>query len=967
MKKFFIIPFLFICLASFGQFTAFISGASSTPPDSALSFESQGGHIDSIPFLISGLDATVDRFVIAAEKDAFPTDSTNKLASFGIADTATYDTITIAYDVDGDSVIYTGLLTYKNNQVAINQDTAYVENNDPPYLSAYSITGETYIDSTLTANYTFNDDEVDSEDSTHVNWYSQDGTMVQYAGTTHTTSSADSGYYVYAWLTTWADAGDNPSDSVMCDSVGPIARYGDTLVYYLDEDGGSDLNDGLSTVAAWATLDHADSNAVTGGHLTIIALDPRDTWTQASTLTLDASGTSNDARLIWDGSYSGWSQPNDTATILNGGVSDVLLSIIDLSYVTFQNLIIDGNDQGDYGFHIGSFSGSGQSDDVHDITIQYCDITDIGSGSAYAPAIFIRPRYNEADNIQILYNRIRHVDSYCIGLYPASQDVGYVSEGVNDVLIKGNTFGFWKEYASTAGVAIILRNETDSVTIEDNTGSDNQNGGAFISIEHNSGETSHTTNCKIRYNDISVYDAHGITLSDGEAVTADVYSNLIAIADTGSDNSVGGLYITGGDTWTSADIGFYNNTIVNSYNATGILLPSFNEAYLTVENNNIFSNDGGACLKATSVANVTHTNNLYYKEDTTYTSNYVTILSPGANYTSCDTVQSWEATAQCTDPLFNTEFTDLRPQEGSPALLKGADLSAKFTLDIIDSTYFIPYTIGAYADSVSTAVSYLSEFYSDTILVRWSNDPTPGGTYDLIFDTLFCRLDTITDDGAEVSVLRKADIQYVVAIHDSADANINTAIQGGLTGNFPVSGAVSGVTWTQYQGWQGDGTGYLTTGWNPDGDGVHFTLNSGAIAVMTNQDDAAAANYEVGTDSAWVAVQYSGPIRGGAINSAFYSNDNGADADIFLVVNRTGNYEYQDVWVDGSRVNQGSKFSHDVPHFDFYILARNNAADAGAGMSENEISYIWVGSELTDTQIANWNVVMQWFKTRMGY
>lgn len=323
-----------------------------------------------------------------------------------------------------------------------------------------------------------------------------------------------------------------------------------------------------------------------------------------------------------------------------------------------------------------------------------------------------------------------------------------------------------------------------------------------------------------------------------------------------------------------------------------------------------------------------------------------------------------------TTDVFDTIFIDMASDDtvfvsvfsgngGAYASTTWSTLYNKFAI-VVDST------------GEGGAFAYLSEFYSDTIRDRWASPPTAETTYDLIFDTLFYALDTITDGGAVVSVLRKAEIQYLLACHDATDALINTAIQGGLTGNFPLTEVGAGeLTFTQYNGFEGDGTNYFTTGWDPTNNAINYSQNSAAVAIMTNDDEAAADNWEMGADNGsndmGIYVQRAGPATGGKVNGSsgvdYGSNNSG---DIFLVLNRGAGNDNLHVWIDGSDVAAGGGGTDGLPATDFFVFAYNLGGNP-YGISENEISYIWVGGLLTATQIANWDKVMDWFKLRMGY
>ena len=728
---------------------------------------------------------------------------------------------------------------------------------------------------------------------------------------------SDNTNYAFRLFSTGVDTVFN-SDTVQLDAISIS-----TLVYYVDEDRADNSGDALTPGAAWKDLDYAILNAlVIANRITIIAPDPRDTWELTSTLNIDISGTADDARVFLDGRRSEWSQPNDTATIKNTGGQHEMLEITTARYVTIQNIIFDANDQGGMPIELNPVLST---DYCEYITIKHNEMKNSNWG------VFLSPDSVNNNNIIIDSNYIHHTDWHGIAIYKAT---AFDGSGTNNIIdVRGNIMDSIHLGAATTGYAIIVRNESNNVTLSGNIISKiayTNGDGAGIGIEQaSSGGGRFSTNLKIIGNHIDIDSLPGIILDQGDAVTALIANNVVKTTDGD------GLVISNGDNWTGATIRFYNNTSVSTDDGYAGWFGTYANLNLDLQNNAFFSNDGQANLRTGTISNFTHNNNGYYKEGTSQSSNWVT--SAGSNYTSGAAVQSsFEATAQVTDPLFNTEFTDLRPRESSPLLLNGTDLTATVPTDIIDSTYFTPMTIGAYADSVVSAYSAEAQALFDELI--W----TPGSD---TLDAIALAIDSLVDYGYWAIM----PSLHWEGMENHTDAKLNWINPSAGTYDLVETGAGS-LTHTKYQGTQGDGTNYYTFGFNPATFGVSLNDFTIGVYLRLNIEE---SMYQMGADDGSDDVSLAARWGGNDVFARMFGGIMGVgstDSKGLWFVTRTASNEIA-TYKDGALEVSDTDASSSIADGDLTILA-----NSGSNQSSNEVLCdftIDAGVALADVVIIN--------------
>ena len=228
--------------------------------------------------------------------------------------------------------------------------------------------------------------------------------------------------------------------------------------YYVSSTTGDNGDSGQTEALAWATLDYAEDNATTAGDT--IALERGNTFSLASSLVIDQQGSSGN-HIIWDGNL--WGTGDDAIIQIAAACGLYAIHFDGSDYVTFQNITLDGNEENSWGYYI--------DDGVTHITIQDCEIKDIGPSNDYCIAITLQPSDNDVTDILIKDNHIHDISAHAIAVYVMRSDIlGHEPAGENkDILITGNTLEDYRIFTGNSGSAVIINNSCDGVTVEHNT------------------------------------------------------------------------------------------------------------------------------------------------------------------------------------------------------------------------------------------------------------------------------------------------------------------------------------------------------------------------------------------------------------------------------------------------------------------------------------------------------------------
>jgi len=179
----------------------------------------------------------------------------------------------------------------------------------------------------------------------------------------------------------------------------------------------------------------------------------------------------------------------------------------------------------------------------------------------------------------------------------------------------------------------------------------------------------------------------------------------------------------------------------------------------------------------------------------------------------------------------------------------------------------------------------------------------------------------------------------------------------------PTSTAVTETnspTWTQYQGYTGNGTtSYIVTNYSLVTGGNNFVLNSADFGVYVNSIGTAARN----------SVELGACTSGGAVSTSLYTRY--SDDNMYALVNHnagafaTGSISTAlgltsgrrtasnavAIWKDGVSQYTNTTASSSVPAYDLYVLARNVAGNSLLvdNFSDRRVAFAYAGSSAIGT------------------
>ena len=489
----------------------------------------------------------------------------------------------------------------------------------------------------------------------------------------------------------------------------PPTGLGD--IYYVSTSG-DDAKDGLSEVNAWATLAYAETNAPTGA---TIALKRGDTWALDNVLEINQGGVPGDY-TTWDGALWG---TGDTATIQSnsdGGASPkyrALVHVAGCSYVTFQNIRLDGNNTKRHGFVVGSTNNSSvgagptAQNNEHHIILQNCNVFDVGDGSDYEIAVLVSTWNNDIWSCSVLGCVVNGSSSHGISFYGAISDdpINATPSETRDSYIGYNTVMNYRKYTGNVGYGIHVNNKQTGVIVEHNTvttGGSGGSGGMGIMIDVNESQSGwFPSDYTIKYNYVKTADAEAFWVQGDQAQTGGVYGNVFWNIAPTNGQSEGTVRVTGtgANAYSGGWLNFFYNTILcgDLDNYSYAFMDFGQTSGFILFRNNLIVNmyDGasagyGFCYRELVSGTSTHDHNLMYCPSA---QDNLLVKTNLATYAKSVIIATWEATAVITDPTF-TSATNFHLQTGTPAGF-GVTVSG-ITLDIEGVAIGTPIYVGAY-------------------------------------------------------------------------------------------------------------------------------------------------------------------------------------------------------------------------------------------------------------------------------
>jgi len=207
-------------------------------------------------------------------------------------------------------------------------------------------------------------------------------------------------------------------------------------------------------------------------------------------------------------------------------------------------------------------------------------------------------------------------------------------------------------------------------------------------------------------------------------------------------------------------------------------------------------------------------------------------------------------------------------------------------------------------------------------------------------------------------VWSKLDVFYLFAQESNGDSE--ALINWVNPGTYDATN-VHATSWTSLEGFTGDGANdYINTNYTPSTDATNYAQNDGSVGIYI-RTNVRENSYDIGVNAVGVRTTLS-PYR--TDNKAYCRVNSGGDTVYelpvgsetsagFWVVNRTASND-QDLFVDGSVVEQDTDASNGLPNIPILLLAYNNNGSADS-FSTRQISLFFAASSMSGTEIGDFN------------
>jgi hypothetical protein len=166
------------------------------------------------------------------------------------------------------------------------------------------------------------------------------------------------------------------------------------------------------------------------------------------------------------------------------------------------------------------------------------------------------------------------------------------------------------------------------------------------------------------------------------------------------------------------------------------------------------------------------------------------------------------------------------------------------------------------------------------------------------------------------------------------------------------------ITFSVYNHIVGNGSnGYLNTNFDPDVDGVNYTLNSGSFGVYSRNNvleasiDIGGRTTTDGGDQTWGAIRFTGDNFYAESNSDFLVQISNNDSRGLFTISRTAS-DLTTLYSNGTSFITSVAASVDVFNGDIYICALNEGGSP-ANYSTRQYAFAFIGGGLTETDVGN--------------
>ena len=240
--------------------------------------------------------------------------------------------------------------------------------------------------------------------------------------------------------------------------------------------------------------------------------------------------------------------------------------------------------------------------------------------------------------------------------------------------------------------------------------------------------------------------------------------------------------------------------------------------------------------------------------------------------------------------------------------------------------------------------------------------------YQTVYDTMLNKpsdpvaitQNTMAQTLVDGDVWGEGDLIYLPAqeFNLAGEADINWINPG----TFPlVEVGVGALGWTSLEGYTGDGTNYLSTGWNPSTDAINYLLDACTIAIYLRVD-INAAEVNIGCTNGVDQITLF-PRLGGSFLA--YINDGSsskvvADSLGMFIVTRP-DAATMTFYKNGADLGDSAKASTAIPNDILEILARG-----GGNLSNNQVSFVFIGGLLGDAEVITLSNAVNTYMTSNG-
>jgi len=385
--------------------------------------------------------------------------------------------------------------------------------------------------------------------------------------------------------------------------------YVNAATYYV-KNGGNDNLDGLTDATAWETIAKVEAMVQSGD---IVYFNSGDTWSGANPiLYMTVDGVTYDGSTYGTGTRATFTATSRTSS--NGIVQIARTNIV------FKGFRVDANSLSMSGIAIGYTSPS-PAGAISNITVHNCEVTNgitvDNPNPSYYYGIHVSMSGSSgqpASDITITDNWVHHTGHEGIAVYPQTSS----ASRVNNVLVRNNKIHN-TGLIGVRGSPLDIANDADNVTAEFNSIYDCSGGISIVSYGPVCYGAPSPNGVVVRYNVLDNNDGGGISIRgyfchEGIDGDGEIYGNIV---------NYGNLSLHS-DNWNNGAWKIYNNVFRTDYSAGqgyyvldgGLYRTSMNAENVEIKNN-IFIGTGLRLVRdqANALNNIDHSNNLYYRTD----------------------------------------------------------------------------------------------------------------------------------------------------------------------------------------------------------------------------------------------------------------------------------------------------------------------------------------------------------------